>query len=180
MPTFFLDDRVFHLLYGRDNPALTDAAIAFSALGSGWTLLAIAPLGAAKRTRRFATWLVGALVGTAGVVAGLKLAIGRGRPFTVYPPLERALVDSPTDYSFPSGHAAGSFCFAMFVTHVLLSRRPRPRFARRTSTVCLLFASCVAVSRVVLGFHFPADVLAGSVLGGTIGVATARRFATGA
>jgi undecaprenyl-diphosphatase len=173
---FDLDERVFQLMYGRASPALTFAMLVFSALGSGWSIVAFLPLFASARWRRFVRALLTALVITAIVVFSLKAIVMRGRPVTVFDPLRAILLDSPTDYSFPSGHAAGSFCFALFITRVLEDARPRIRHARLFSAAAILFAAAVAVSRVVLGFHFPIDVFAGEILGGTIGAIAGARY----
>jgi undecaprenyl-diphosphatase len=172
---FRFDDYVFHLLYGRGGP-FELAAVVLSALGEGWSILAIVPLAFMPRARHFAAWLAGTLVATAVIVFALKALIGRGRPFTVYTGLRRALLDSPTDYSMPSGHAAGSFAFALFVAHVMMARRPRTSDAIAGSIALVVLAAGISTSRVVLGFHFPLDVLAGAVLGATIGTLAGRRF----
>jgi undecaprenyl-diphosphatase len=177
---FRLDDAVFHFLYAPGGGPLTLVAVVFSALGGGWGAFAIVPLFFRPQSRRFAGWLAATLGATAVLVFALKAVLRRGRPFTVYAGLRHALLDSPTDYSLPSGHAAGSFAFAFFVVEVLLTRRPRrPRSpaAVAGSVGLVLFASCVGVSRVVLGFHFPSDVLAGAILGASIGAGAGRRFA---
>jgi len=172
-----LDARLFHLLYGRSSPALTFAMLVFSALGSGWSIVAFLPLFASARWRRFARALLTVLVITAIAVFAMKALVMRGRPVTVFDPLRAVLLDSPTDYSFPSGHAAGSFCFALFVTRVLCAKRVQ--YAHVLSAAAIVFASLVAVSRVVLGFHFPLDVLAGEILGGAIGAAGGARYVKG-
>jgi undecaprenyl-diphosphatase len=169
-----LDEHVFHLIYGRTHPALTAVMLAFSLLGSGWAMLALVPLLAQARARRFAAWLTATLSITALVVFVLKAAVGRDRPFLVFTKIERLALDSPTDHSFPSGHAAGSFAFALFVSVVVLGLRRR--HAVTTSALLVTFASCVAVSRVVLGFHFPGDVLAGELIGAAAGALGARLY----
>jgi undecaprenyl-diphosphatase len=172
-----IDEQLFPLLYaGSDHPALTASALFFSAIGGGWGMVALVPLAALPRTRRFAAWLLAVLAVNAVVVFAVKAAVGRGRPFTVYTGAERILLDSPTDASFPSGHAAGSFAFALFTARVLLAARPRPPFAGITAAALVVLASSVAVSRVVLGFHFPLDVLAGAALGAAIGAVAGSQF----
>jgi undecaprenyl-diphosphatase len=173
-----IDARVFHLLFGRDSSALTLVMIVLSMLGSGWSLLAVVPLLARPRTRRFARWLLCALVITAIAVFALKKIVMRVRPFIVFTGVRAIALDSPTDYSFPSGHAAGSFCFALFTARVLCDASPRPRYAALLSTLAVLFASAVGVSRVVLGFHFPLDVLGGAIIGGAIGAVAGVRYRT--
>lgn len=171
-----LDARVFQLLYGRGSPVLTATMVVFSMLGSGWSMLAILPLLGHARTRLFARHLLGVLVITAILVFVLKAIVMRGRPVTVFEGVRAIALDSPTDYSFPSGHAAGSFCFALFVTRALDGAGVRG--GRAMSIAAIVFAACVGVSRIVLGFHFPIDVLAGEVLGGTLGALAAARYRT--
>ena len=64
-------------------------------------------------------------------------------------------VRMPSSRSFPSGHAATAFAFATGVGHVSPSAAVPLR----------ALAALVAYSRVHTGVHYPADVLAGSLLG---------------
>jgi undecaprenyl-diphosphatase len=57
--------------------------------------------------------------------------------------------------SFPSGHAATAFAAAVFLALWYPSGR----------WVFLGLATIVAISRIVLGAHFPSDVLGGAVIG---------------
>ena len=75
----------------------------------------------------------------------------------------RPLGHFPSDrYSFPSGHALNAFAIGSVVALAFPG----------VAAPVLLAASCVAASRVVLGLHFPSDVLAGSVLGALVGGGT--------
>jgi undecaprenyl-diphosphatase len=107
------------------------------------------------------------------VVFVLKAIVRRPRPYLTLPGARALIFEAPTDYSFPSGHAAGSFTFATFVAVVLVehARRSPTKKKRRVvlSVVALLAALGVAVSRCALGVHFPADVLAGAALGAAAG-----------
>jgi undecaprenyl-diphosphatase len=172
-----VDERLFRLLYGAVQGALTWLAAAFSALGGGWVTLALLPLLASHRHRARALALTLVLAVTAATVFVLKLVVHRIRPCNALSGVQCLWGNPPTDFSFPSGHAAGSFAFATFVGAIVFSSAEGS--VRRTnrivlSCLCLLAATCIAASRVYLGVHFPGDVAAGSCLGAAIGLAGAR------
>jgi undecaprenyl-diphosphatase len=147
-------------------------------LGSGWGALMIVPLFASPRTRPFAASLTGVLAITSIVVFVLKAIVQRKRPYLVVPGVHPRIFEAPTDFSFPSGHAAGSFAFAMFVAVVLVRHaiyQPKKKKRRiLLSVVAMIAALGVAMSRCVLGVHFPLDVLVGALLGSAFGALGAR------
>jgi len=160
-----VDLRLLSAIYvGGRSPFWFWLAAGVSFLGSGWMLLAIVPFLRHAPWRKGTTLLLAALVATSGIVAGLKLAVGRPRPFVAHPLAAVLGLQLPSDHSFPSGHAAGSFAFAAFVA------KASPR--HRTGLFAL--ASAIAISRVALGVHYPSDVAAGALLGAAIGYAAAN------
>ena len=80
--------------------------------------------------------------------------------------------------SFPSGHSAHAFCFASLLTlsllrHLALSVASRgetgwARFLRAAALAPGTLALFVAASRVHDNWHHPADVVAGSAIGGAV------------
>lgn len=68
-----------------------------------------------------------------------------------------ALIHPSDTFSFPSGHTAGAFVFAILILNFF------PTFG----ALALMGAVLIGLSRVVLGVHYPSDILAGAVLGST-------------
>jgi undecaprenyl-diphosphatase len=103
-------------------------------------------------------------LGAAATLADLaKQLVDRGRP-----PVSFRLA-AESEASFPSGHATNST--AMFLTlglvmAVFVFRRPLARVAMVAGTGVLVAA--IGASRLVLGVHWPTDVLAGWALGTTV------------
>ena len=96
------------------------------------------------------------LVGTL-IYKWLKGKTLRPRPYAVHQDIW--LAGKPLDkFSFPSGHTLHAVAFSM----VALAYYPE------LSMVILPFAVLVAMSRVVLGLHYPSDVLAGATIGALI------------
>ena len=88
----------------------------------------------------------------------LKRWTRRARPFAADRHVH-ALVAPLDEFSFPSGHTLHATAF----TVVALAHYPV------LLPVLVPFTASVAVSRVVLGLHFPSDVLAAAAIGSSIG-----------
>ena len=84
----------------------------------------------------------------------LKYGTGRPRPFDACPGI-RACVRALDRFSFPSGHTLHAVAFAVLLSHHYPGLAP-PLWS---------FAALVAASRVVLGLHYPSDVLVGAAIG---------------
>jgi undecaprenyl-diphosphatase len=165
-----LDVRALWAVYGGAHGAFSALMVTVTVLGAGWSALLLLPMLWHVRTRAFAAPLTGAVVVQAGVVWAVKALVGRVRPWMALG--LPAPIGTPSDYSFPSGHAAGSFCLAAFLAVALPAAWPAaPARARAVSALAFVYAVLVATSRVYLGAHFPSDVVVGALLGAAIGAA---------
>jgi undecaprenyl-diphosphatase len=94
--------------------------------------------------------------GIIGLVAYklLKSSTSRPRPYLVLGGVRLGI--APLDaFSFPSGHTLHAVAFTL----VAVSHFPA------LASVLVPFTLLVALSRVVLGLHYPSDVLAGAAIG---------------
>jgi undecaprenyl-diphosphatase len=103
--------------------------------------------------------IVMALTGALGVALYtlLKHLFVRERPFITHTTIDPAA--APLDrYSFPSGHTLHAVSFAW---------QASAHFPE-LGLLLLPLAALIAGSRVVLGLHYPSDVLAGAALGAAL------------
>ncbi|MCY4044908.1 MAG: phosphatase PAP2 family protein [Cellvibrionales bacterium] len=84
----------------------------------------------------------------------LKKTFKRDRPFQALSTTYQLITPSD-EFSFPSGHSAAAFVFATQLAFFY------PAFA--IAAYC--WASLVALSRVILGVHYPLDIVSGALLG---------------
>lgn len=127
-------------------------------VGAVWIVAAAILALLWRRPRVFLLVLIADLLG-AGISGALRLAIPRDRPPLRYPD-PRPLVGVPGSHSFPSGHTTSSFACATVIAAL----------APRLAIPAFVLAAAIGFSRVYVGVHYPLDVLAGAVLGISIGL----------
>ena len=143
-------------------PPVLTVARAMSHFGehaAGWA--ALSGVGALLAPRRRRDWLLvglGAVAAHAAAIA-IKLAVRRRRP---HHPDIAVNVSTPSSLSVPSAHATSSTAAAMLLCRA--ARSPLP----------LAAVPLMALSRLVLGVHYPSDVLAGMIVGAVVARATRR------
>jgi membrane-associated phospholipid phosphatase len=133
----------------------------FGEHSAGWFAIGLA--GAAVDRDRRRDWLVASagVVGAHAASIVIKRVVRRPRPADGS---VRVLVGTPSRLSFPSSHATSTTAAAVLFSG-LTGHRLVP-----------LLVPPMLVSRLVLGVHYPSDVLAGSVLGAAAGALLRRRL----
>ena len=132
---------------------------AFTTLPMTVYTVVLAALLLLRRHPRAAAYAVGVMLTTSLVTTGTKLTLARSRP--LWQDSEGVL----QSHAFPSGHASSIAAFAgvLIVLAPVFVRRANLRRASYAGLV--LLAAIVCLDRVLLGRHYPTDVLAGALLG---------------
>jgi len=134
---------------------------AVSRLGNGvfWYALMAALAAGGGRIGAYTT-LQMAIAGSIGLALYklLKARTSRPRPYQVLAGI-RAGTDPLDACSFPSGHTLHAVGFTL----VCIAHFPL------LAWVLVPFTLLVALSRVILGLHYPSDVLAGAAIGASVG-----------
>lgn len=145
------------------HPAFLELMRIVSRLGNGvawYALIALIALSGATNGVRTALLMV--LVGSIGLIVykWLKKTTSRPRPCARGGEVV-ALTAALDEFSFPSGHTLHAVAFSTVAVAYL------PILA----WVLVPFTALIALSRVVLGLHYPSDVLAGASIGATLAAA---------
>ena len=139
------------------SPGLRRAMVVLSHVGEhalAWTALGL--LGAALDPGQRRPWLraTAAVVGAHAVSVVVKRVVRRHRRSD---PRIQVYVATPSGWSFPSSHAASTTAAAVGYSRLL--RRGWPLFS----------IPVMMTSRVIVGVHYPSDVLAGALVGAVMG-----------
>jgi membrane-associated phospholipid phosphatase len=152
------DDAVRTAIHAHATPALTLAMRAITHLGDPLTLLLVCTLGFLffwrKGWRRGSAWLALTMAGAVVLDVTLKLAYQRARPVPFFGV-------APHSYSFPSGHALGSFCFYATLAGLIAHRSRKPALRVMVGILAAVLIAAIGFSRLYLGVHYPTDVIAG-------------------
>ncbi|MFE9503330.1 phosphatase PAP2 family protein [Streptomyces anthocyanicus] len=155
-------DRALHgWVLERRRPWMVHLAVGVTVTGSGVPAYALAALAGASAFGP-GRWR-GALLGMLALVsAQLPRILVAGLVARPRPPA-RDWAWSASGYAMPSGHSATSMVVAVLLT-AAVRRQVRGFWRPVLLAVPLVWAVAVGLSRVCLGMHWPADVLAGWLL----------------
>ena len=151
------DSALSSWLHTHNNPRLTTAMFAVTAMGSTAVVSSIAGLfGIYLVFRRRFYWLAAITISVFGGMLLnklLKYAFHRQRPFFHDPLL------TLTSYSFPSGHTMMATTLYAVLAAFFVSRTKDAR--ARVVIICAAVVMILRVgfSRIYLGAHYPTDVL---------------------
>lgn len=140
--------RLFELITTLGGGAVRVALIALIALG----------LLVTRRWWSMALTII-ATGGAAILFEVIKLLVRRPRPH-LFPPAIHA-----DGFSFPSGHATDACAFALIGVYLLWHLSERRALTLLVGLLFLVFVLLVGLSRLVLGVHYPTDVVGGYCLG---------------
>jgi undecaprenyl-diphosphatase len=164
-----MNTSIFYFFYHLSHKsAIFDWIVVFVAEPFGWLVLGSAIVYLfyffAKhphwRLKKLRAWVIECI--TVGVsVAGayavsyvLKILFHAPRPFVSNIDV-RPLVSESWYSSFPSGHATLFFALATAIYF----------YDKRAGAIYFVVAVLIAISRVVVGVHYPGDVIAGALIG---------------
>jgi undecaprenyl-diphosphatase len=143
--------------------SVRDAFRFVSRLGDGiawYLLMLLIPVCYGEAGLRPALLMAGTGAVGLAIYKLLKSRLVRERPYITF---ERILPGTPAldRYSFPSGHTLHAVSFTWLAT----THFPE------LGWILVPFATLIAASRVVLGLHYPSDVLAGGAIGAALACA---------
>ncbi|MGZ4760484.1 MAG: phosphatase PAP2 family protein, partial [Acidimicrobiales bacterium] len=164
------DGARLHWFIAQRSTGTVDAARVLTGIGGVVVLVGIVVVAGILLWRRGLPLLVTLAPSIALALTGLAVSVGKTYFGRARPDLGLRLV-SETEPSFPSGHSADSTAVLLslgLVLAVFVLRRP---LARAASVAFGVLAPVgIGLSRLVLGVHWPTDVVAGWALGGATAV----------
>lgn len=156
------DTFIFQKLSFLTSPFTTRLMLFFTFFGSNIFLLPAYILLTAyflffKRNTKVSLNIVAIGISSAGLLFLIKHVFRRLRP-------SDPLIQNVTGFSFPSGHSFSAFTFFGLLIYILWQSEIKKKWKYLLSIAFILFASCIAFSRVYLHVHYPSDVIAGFCL----------------
>ena len=154
------DRTLFYWFYNKTRDRNCRPIMWVSKTGDGYLYLFIGAVLWAFEPANGALFLYTALMAYAlelPLYVALKKIFKRQRPCDLFKQLNAHI--TPSDkFSLPSGHTAAAFLMATLIAS----------FYPAAALLAYVWACCIGMSRILLGVHYPSDILAGATLGVTI------------
>lgn len=106
-----------------------------------------------NKTYYFLSAFIYAIVARLTIVEVIKRVIQSPRPFEVLD--VNLLINESSKFSFPSGHTIFLFTFSTIIFI----------YDKKLGAVLFFLSALVGVSRVIVGVHWPVDILGGAIIG---------------
>lgn len=162
------DTQLFYWLFNKTSHRYSTGIKWVSKTGDGYVYLAIGLLLWWLEPQDGELFLYTALLAYAlelPIYVVLKNLFKRQRPCDLLHNFNAHL--TPSDkFSLPSGHTAAAFLMASLIAH----------FYPSVSLLVYTWACLIGLSRVLLGVHYPTDILAGAALGLSISLFSLQLF----
>jgi undecaprenyl-diphosphatase len=136
-----------------------DASLPGAEIVVGAAGLALAAAFFLRRRVVDALFVAASVGGYAALTFVVKQLVHRERPVAFFRVPE-------SGYSFPSGHTLGATCLAAVLGYLLWRSRWHTGAKIALTVVLAAVVALVGASRLMLGVHYPTDVLGGMLLGG--------------
>ena len=158
-----LNIKLFYLInHGCSNPVFDRLMPLVTFLGDGRFIIALAVilvLIASRPKKMTGLLILAGLVISNFVIRTLKGFFAEPRPFMALKDVHILVKELDKNHSLPSGHATLAFMAAVILASYF-----------KRGYLFFLIAIAICFSRVYVGVHYPADVLAGAVVGSIIGL----------
>lgn len=169
-----IDLKIFHAINaGGDIPTLTDFLI-ICRHKLFWIPLYLYILSYIVVNYGHKKWLIIVFIGITVLLTDnmssrlIKKNTERLRPCNTEQVQAVSRIQCSNGYSFPSSHATNHFGIATFLFFLFWDFNKRYLF--------FLWAALISIAQVYVGVHYPSDIIAGAILGITIGYISYRIF----
>ena len=152
-----MQEQILIFFSDLSSPMLDSLAEAVTMLGEQYFFIIVISFLFWNISKREGFKLASAFIYSSILNSALKIAFHTPRPFEKLDFIKGKRLHTASGYSFPSGHTQGSTTF--FITLAQIIRK------RWFSIAAIILIFFVGISRLYLGVHWPADVIAAIVLG---------------